>query len=326
MTTSLIEKLLIVDDQEQQQKKSGRFLEEFAEERSAAGGSRFRIKDHLFEADRRILIRKHRRFAPYPLHSHQFLEFNYMLKGTSRQIVNGAPLLLEEQQLLLLDTDSRHELAALGEQDLLINFLFRTKDLNIGSLKRIDAAGAGMTYDFIMNAVLGPNFHENYLMLDLKAEPEVRQTLEQMISEGLANRRLRNEILDSLSQVLFLQLTRIYQSQVAAIYREATKNDILITILQRIEDEAAALTLNQLAKDLGYNRNYLSNMIKERTGATFKELVTLERLKNAHDLLLTTTLAIEDIAHHSGFSSKTQFYKKFREHYGQTPDQARRQR
>ncbi|WP_368251124.1 helix-turn-helix domain-containing protein [Enterococcus sp. 2201sp1_2201st1_B8_2201SCRN_220225] len=322
MEAKIFNYLTTIDEQEQQQRKTGRFTEEFAEEKGALN-PRLKIQNHLFAEDRPIVIRKHRRFAPYPLHSHQFLEFNYMLKGTSHQIVNGKSLTLKENQLLLLDTDSCHELAALGEGDLLINFLFRTKDLKIDSLKRIDAESAGMTYDFIMNAVLGPNFHENYLMLDLVEEPEVRLTLEQMITEAFSNRRLASEILNSQSQVLFLQLTRIYQSQIASIYWEATKDDVLISILQRIEDDFASLTLNQLAQDLGYNRNYLSNMVKERTGATFKELLTLERLKNAHSLLLSTGLPIEHIAHYCGFSNKTQFYKKFFQQYNKTPYQVR---
>lgn len=313
-----------VDDWEEKQRQTGRFIEEFAEEREL-GQPRFKIQNHLFHENHPIVIRKHRRFAPYPLHSHHFLEFNYMLQGTSKQVVNGKEITLKENQLLLLDTDSQHELAALGEADLLLNFLFRTKDLKLSSLKRTDAESAGMTYDFIMNAILGPNYHENYLILDLTKEVEARMTLEQMISESINARRLGQEITESLSQVLFLQLSRIYQSQVAAIYKDATQDDVMVKILQRIEESSATLTLNQLAKDIGYNRNYLSNLIKKRTQSAFKELVTKERLKNAQQLLIATTLPIEEISQYTGFSSKTQFYKKFREQYGQTPKELRDQ-
>ena len=111
----------------------------------------------------------------------------------------------------------------------------------------------------------------------------------------------------------------------AAIYKDATQDDVMVKILQRIEESAATLTLNQLAKDIGYNRNYLSNLIKKRTQTTFKELVTKERLKNAQQLLIATTLPIEEISQYTGFSSKTQFYKKFREQYGQTPKELRDQ-
>ena len=123
----------------------------------------------------------------------------------------------------------------------------------------------------------------------------------------------------------FYNFPRIYQSQVAAIYKDATQDDVMVKILQRIEESSATLTLNQLAKDIGYNRNYLSNLIKKRTQSTFKELVTKERLKNAQQLLIATTLPIEEISQYTGFSSKTQFYKKFREQYDQTPKELRDQ-
>ncbi|MDY4307725.1 hypothetical protein SNF32_12285 [Enterococcus mundtii] len=59
-----------------------------------------------------------------------------MYCGTSEQIVNGLPITLKEGQLLLLDTNSRHELMPLGEHDILLNFLFKTNDININLLKK----------------------------------------------------------------------------------------------------------------------------------------------------------------------------------------------
>lgn len=39
-----------------------------------------------------IYLSKHNRFAPYPLHSHQFVEINYMLKGECDELVEGEPI------------------------------------------------------------------------------------------------------------------------------------------------------------------------------------------------------------------------------------------
>lgn len=307
-----------LDKIELAQKETGTFIEEFAEEEQ----NRFKLQDQLFFADRPILIRKHRRFAPYPKHSHQFLEFNYMLSGTSTQIVNGKQIVLEPSQLLLLDTNSEHELMALGEEDILINFLFKTKELHIDLLKRIDNRSVGLTYDFIMNAILGPHHHENYLILDLRNNPEIQSTLAQMILEFYQNQHLGREIIDAYAQLLFLQLSRVYHAQLDKIY-DVRHADTIISVLQKIEQEYQTITLDRLALDLGYNRNYLSNLIKKKTQKTFKELVTEERLQEAHRLILATSLPIETIAEYVGFSNKTQFYKKFKQRYGETPHQIR---
>lgn len=313
--TTIQELFLPLDEIEITQKETGRFIEEFAEEEQ----NQFKLQDQLFFADRNILIRKHRRFAPYPKHSHQFLEFNYMLSGKSEQIVNGKRIVLEESQLMLLDTNSEHELMALGEEDILINFLFKTKELNIDLLKNIDNRSVGLTYDFIMNAILGPNYHENYLILDLHNNPEIQSTLTQMILEFYQNQHLGNEIINAHSQLLFLQLSRVYHSQLTKIYSDIKNADTIISVLQKIEQDYQTVTLDSLAMELGYNRNYLSNLIKKKTQKTFKELVTEERLQEAHRLITATNLPIETIAEYVGFSNKTQFYKKFKQRYNDTP-------
>lgn len=248
-----------------------------------------------------------------------------MYQGSSQQIVNGRPLTLQEGELLLLDTNSSHELMPLGEGDILLNFLFRTGDINLPLLKQIDHRSGGLTYDFLMNAILEPGYNETHLLLDLTKELEIQVTLDQMILESFAQRHLGNEVMHAYSQVLFLQLSRVYHSQLAKIYQKDGQGGLMIKILQLIESDYATLTLSQLAQNLGYNPNYLSNLIKQQTGKTFKTLITDQRIHEAHNLLLSTKLSVDAISEYVGFSNKTHFYKKYRECYGQTPAHTRKQ-
>ncbi|MGO3610780.1 MAG: hypothetical protein ACTIOL_13660, partial [Enterococcus sp.] len=108
--------------------------------------------------------------------------------------------------------DLQHELYPLGENDLLINFLFKTSDINLSAFKRIDSEHIGLTYDFLMNTVLSKDYYENHLLLDLKDNQEIQDTFEQMIREFYFDKRLCNEVLNAFSQVLFLQLFHIYRT------------------------------------------------------------------------------------------------------------------
>ena len=313
------EYFLPLSDAEKVQKRTKRWLDEFDEEKS----SYLKIKNELFLENKTILIRKHRRFAAYPLHSHQFMEFNYMLQGESRQIVNGKELLLQEKQLLLLDQNSQHELLPLREEDLLINFLFKLSDINLSAFTKIDAKNTGVTYDFLINSVLDSDIHENYLLLDLTNNEEIQATLEQMIREFFFDNRLSNDIVNSFSQVLFLQLSRVYQAQLPTIYQSNSINATMLKILQCIEENPRSLSLKSLAEELGYNRNYLSNLIKKETGKNFKQLIIEQRLHVAHRLLLTTNVSIDAISEYVGFSNKTQFYQKFKAFFNETPQKVR---
>lgn len=312
--------------EELEQRKTGQWIKEFEGENLDEQDQQFKLDDlHLFQ-ENNILIRQHRRFAYYPLHSHHFLEFNYMYCGTSEQIVNGLPITLKEGQLLLLDTNSRHELMPLGGKDILLNFLFKTNDININLLKKIDNRSGGLTYNFLMNAILEPGYNETHLLLHLSKEPEIQVTLDQMILEYFSKKHLGNEIMNAFSQVLFLQLSRVYHSQLAKIYKKDGQSNLMIKILQRIESDYRTLNLKTLADELGYNPNYLSNLIKQQTGKSFKQLITNQRLHEAQDLILSTRFSIEEIAASVGFSNKTHFYKKYREYFGDTPIAIRKQR
>ncbi|WP_244244709.1 AraC family transcriptional regulator [Marinilactibacillus kalidii] len=249
-----------------------------------------------------------------------------MYSGTSEQVINGVPVTLKEGQLLLLDTNSQHELLPLGQNDILLNFLFKTKDININLLKKIDNRSVGLTFNFLMNAILEPGYNETHLILDLSREPKIQVTLDQMILEFYSNKHLGNEVMNAFSQVLFLQLSRVYHSQLIKIYQKDGQSNLMLRILQQIESNYKTLTLTQLGHELGYNANYLSNLIKQQTGNTFKKLVIDQRLHEAHNLVLSTRLTIETISEYVGFSNKTQFYKKYREHFGDTPINIRKQR
>lgn len=86
------------------------------------------ISDVLFK-NKNIYVSKHNRYAPYPTHSHTFLEINYMLRGSCDEVVEGKPIHLKEGDVLLLDVGCKHSVGYLGTNDLLINILFRDKEL-----------------------------------------------------------------------------------------------------------------------------------------------------------------------------------------------------
>ncbi|GCF95296.1 AraC family transcriptional regulator [Enterococcus florum] len=314
---------LPLDELERQQRKTGIWCDEFEEEKDYPDHNYLKIQNKLFMENKTIIIRKHRRFAHYPLHSHHFMEFNYMLQGESKQLVNGEKLVLKEKQVLLLDCHSQHELFPLGENDLLINFLFKTSDINLSAFKQIDIENTGVTYDFLLNTVLDSEYHENHLLLDLTDHPEIHLTFEQMIREFFSETRLSNQVLTAFSQVLFLQLSQVYHAQLSTIYHSNTSTVTILKVLQRIEENAKELSLQSLATELGYNRNYLSNLIKKETGKTFKQLIIEQRLHEAHHLLLTTKVPIEVISEYVGFSNKTQFYQKFKHYFNETPQRVR---
>ena len=67
------------------------------------------LKDYFLK-NNYIYISKHPRFAPYPKHSHHFLELNYVYSGKSVQYINNKREVINQGEILLLDRGSSHSL------------------------------------------------------------------------------------------------------------------------------------------------------------------------------------------------------------------------
>jgi len=86
------------------------------------------------------------------------------------------------------------------------------------------------------------------------------------------------------------------------------------------------LKLQALARKLGVPPNTLSDEINRHTGANFKEFLAGFRVDHAKRLLVDEPARpILDIAHASGFNSKSVFYRQFTERTGTTPARYRQE-
>lgn len=79
------------------------------------------------------------------------------------------------------------------------------------------------------------------------------------------------------------------------------------------------LNINDLARALGTNRTYVSNYINQQLHTTFYEYVNKWRVMRAKQLLLSTSLPLEDIAEQSGFNSLSSFRRYFVSSENKTP-------
>lgn len=86
-----------------------------------------------------------------------------------------------------------------------------------------------------------------------------------------------------------------------------------------IDNHFTKITLTQTAKYFGFNPNYFSNMVKQKTGKSFVDHVDERRMQEARTLLAQPNISLKEIIGRVGYSSKSFFYKKFNQYYGETP-------
>ncbi|GIO53789.1 MULTISPECIES: helix-turn-helix domain-containing protein [Paenibacillus] len=83
------------------------------------------------------------------------------------------------------------------------------------------------------------------------------------------------------------------------------------------------MSVDRVAMHMGYNRNYLSRMFKQRFGTGLRDYIHRIRLEAARELLVSSKLHIKEIADRVGIEDDKQFIKWFKRLSGVTPTEYR---
>lgn len=102
-------------------------------------------------------------------------------------------------------------------------------------------------------------------------------------------------------------------------YVEAVRNAIRY-MEEHLEEP---FTLQEVADHLHMNASYFSVLFKEQTGLTFSEFATRRRIQRAKELLVNTSMSINEISESVGYQTAKYFVKVFRTQESMTPGQYR---
>lgn len=260
-----------------------------------------------------ISINQHTRFEHHLEHRHDFVELIYAYVGQSTNIVNRNKVTLRAGELLLLNQWASHENLPLSENDITINFVilpqFFTQTLDMIGDKESELRR------FLLGCLRSERQAPGYLLFRVADVLPVQAMLESMIwslSNKVQHKRSVNQLTMGL---LFLHLLDHTDKASSG----SKKDDLTFTILQYIEEHFADGTLEELAKHVGYNMNWLSGEIRRLTGSSFRQLQQNRRVSQAKFLLRTTPLPIKDIARQAGYDDTSHFYRLFHEYAGCSP-------
>jgi two-component system response regulator YesN len=109
--------------------------------------------------------------------------------------------------------------------------------------------------------------------------------------------------------------------------KKKKKNHKLIEEIKGYIDERLGqdLNLRQAAEFVSFSPNYLGHLFKEEVGTNFSDYVIAKRLERARKLLQNPKMKIFEVAYSVGYKNLTYFSRHFKEVYGITPGEYRRQ-
>lgn len=263
------------------------------------------------------------RFTPIPTHIHSCIEIGYMYSGSCQHTVKGSTYTLTQGQLYILDSDTPHSIGRLGEKDILISFTLERQYFTDSFFTRF--TDTSVLLQFLLNSISEHTYHDNFVLFHIDNNRRVSVYINEIICEHFNPSINAGDIINNYVTLLFLELVNIYETNTVNQELHLLHNNI-VPILKYIESNYKTCDLQSTAKIFNMNPNYLTTFIKKYTGYSFKQLIQRQKFQYINNQLLNTSLSIEEIAVSLGYENTTYFYKKYKEIFGCTPAEFRKQR
>lgn len=146
-----------------------------------------------------------------------------------------------------------------------------------------------------------------------------------LLEEQFSDQPYHHKMTDSFMSLIFVHLLRYYESclllpPTASFHWKAEYAEIF----RYIAAHFTTVSLDELAQHFHYSRRQLMRIIQECTGTNFIQMIRAMKMQQAKDLLLETSLIVEEISLRCGYENLSSFSRVFSGYFGCTPTQMRK--
>lgn len=139
---------------------------------------------------------------------------------------------------------------------------------------------------------------------------------------SLLLKQLMHYLTEKQSSECLDYLTRLILFECFSTKKQAAKNSVVSEAAAWIHaNRDLPLNVQGVAKQFGYNADYMSRLFKLSYNKSLKEYISDVKLNDIKQLLLNTDLSLLDISGLAGFDDYKYFLKFFKYHEGITPTQ-----
>ena len=267
-------------------------------------------------------ICRHCRFVHYSRNKRNYIEGMYVCRGQQLHCIEHQTVILKQGELLLVSPDADQEILPAGDQDVALHFLFLPDFFEL--IFSMLGDGENLLRNYMLDYLKNGREGNKYIHCKVADVLPVQHILENM-AWSLVNPQPNTYILNQTGMGL-LFMTLVNYTDKMDLGPETFEPNLLMDVLRYIEEHYRDGRLNELCHLLGYDIYWLSRAIKKMTGKNYKELLQIKRLNLAAHLLLNTRATISDISIEVGYDNTSYFHRLFREYFGISPKEYRREK
>ena len=237
----------------------------------------------------------------YPLHWHDYFEFEIITNGCAEHIHNQNKYIAGEGNAYLMSYYDFHSFKAITDTKL-IGIRFNNNVLS----DELTAFISPGIHKF--NCTYNKNELNNIINIIKKIETEKEQDL-------LFSRQI---IINSLSELVINIIRKSDAGTEKPVPRLIQK--AVTYLFKNFRDD---ISLSSIAEQLHVSVNYLGVLFRNSTGIPFREYLNMIRLKYSCRLLLSSDLSVKEVAYASGYKTNEHFLRVFKHNLNMTPSEYR---
>ena len=280
------------------------------------------LEDWYFSPDQRegIHVFKHNCYTPALPHHHNFFEMFYVLEGRCSHRIGENSAVLREGDLCLIQPKVTH-LLDVSDESVIIDVLIRRSTFRHYFYSILQ--GDNLLSNFFMSTLYSKSGID-YLLFHTHDDQDLRHAFIDLCTESIEQEAYYSMLVNSIVTRVFVLLLRRHMASCELPADMPGDTTLAMTVVRYLQDNAAHVTLDQMAAYFHYTPEYTSRTIKRVTGQNFTQLLTNMRIENAKQLLRDTTLTVQEAGASVGYESTEHFMRTFRKVMGCTPSEYRR--
>ena len=259
----------------------------------------------------------HFSYSKTDYHNHSFLEFVYVVSGSSLHIRNGKTEHIYAGNFFIIDYSTYHQYISDNNIEV-INLMFTPQFIDN------TLANCNNFKDLLNNYLI--KFNVSSLTTDpteytfYDEDDKIKKIFTELEREHSEQKHGFYEIMRSnIVKLIILTLRKIDLLNPTELSPEIQKIKNIIEA-----NYSDALTLMSLCNEIHYSLPHISRKFKTEVGVNFNKYLTEIRMKEACRLIANTGKKISEIANLTGYSDIKHFQYTFKKITGNSPQEFRR--
>lgn len=252
----------------------------------------FKIVDN-FEKDKNLHTHL-KAFEDVPLHSHEFYEFLYVVKGSCTHVLNGKESEIKSGDLIFIPLGASHTL-----KNSSYNFIHR---------------------DIIIKPDYFNNLVSQYTFFNKNETYNIVIGVQDIDTSEYLCTYLKNDS-DAEKVIVNYLLMLIYKS--ISTHKKLDKSWLTTLIAMLKSPNYFSKDINTILDTFGYSKEHIRREFKKYQGESITDYWNRQKMKYAYNQIKNSEITISHICEQINFDNETYFYRLFKKTFNTTPKKIR---